>query len=395
MSASSSKPRIQQDRRFVNIGALSKQAPRAKVVLVPGAAAPILPLDLPDGLRGSAREKISQRVLQDQVGLTPENVEFRPFDIGASRSDWTHVIAANTEDIKSWRAAAGTACRAVLPDYLALPAAADIWTLSFADGILSARLGLEDGFSSEPDLAILQLKSALGRNAPKAVLPLTPLPPAVKALISQSDMVTLASTKDATRHQLPVPKVLGHGEERFDLRKDPRAARARLRRNVLPWAWPLAFGLVAAALWSAALWLEADKLRQAAQNNREEALGITREVFVPSGPILDIRAQTMSALSDLQSRASAQRQKTSPLDLFAQAIGVTGQQGSILDEMRYDAASGLVANLRLQDFASLDQLVLALGQAGLIATVVRSELDSETREVLAELALRKDTVDEQ
>lgn len=387
--ANVSKTPEQKNGGFVTVDSLSDKAAKSAIVLVPGVDVPILALDLPKGLRGSAREKVSQRLLQDQLGLGPDQIEFRPFDLGVGRSDWCNVIAANAADVADWRQKAGKKCRAILPDYLALPAAPDIWSLSFENDLLRVRIGLEDGFSCEAEMAELQLKEMLGAGAPKAVLRLTKLPDAISKFVSGIGVPILETPQEAKGHKLTIPRVLANGEERFDLLKDPRAERDRIRRQALPWVWSLAFGLVAASLWAAALWLEAGKLQEVAQSNRAEALAITRDIFVQTGPILDIRTQTAQALAGLQLRANDQRQKTSPMDLFSKAIQVLDRSAATINDMGFNGQTGLVASVKLRDFGALDDLVLSLEEQGIDASIARSELDSETREVLAELPLRR------
>ncbi len=100
----------------------SRTAPRGHVALVPGALVPLLTLDLPDRLRGQVREQVARRQVRDQLG-TQSTVEMRPFQLPGTAADWTRALVADADHLAGWRGAAGAGCRAVLPDYLALPAA--------------------------------------------------------------------------------------------------------------------------------------------------------------------------------------------------------------------------------------------------------------------------------
>ena len=50
----------------------------AHVAVVPGAQAPLLALELPDGLRGIARERVAQRQLVEQLSSRAEAFEMLP-----------------------------------------------------------------------------------------------------------------------------------------------------------------------------------------------------------------------------------------------------------------------------------------------------------------------------
>ena len=68
----------------------------AHVAVVPGAQAPLLALELPDGLRGIARERVAQRQLVEQLSSRAEAFEMLPFlPKGAKR--WTRVLVADAE----------------------------------------------------------------------------------------------------------------------------------------------------------------------------------------------------------------------------------------------------------------------------------------------------------
>lgn len=371
---------------FVRPG--DRTAPPGHVMLVPGALVPAIALDLPAGVRGLQRERIAERQLRDLMNLHPGEVDIRPLRDPADPQAWSRVLVADVARIAEWRRAAPAGCRSVLPDYLALPTAPGLWTLSHADGTVSARLGPQDGFSIEADLAELILSRALSGAAPRAVLWLGPRLAGIDALLGPSGCPVLSSVAAVAAAGLPAPQVLAHGEEGCDLRLDPQRERDRLNRLVLPWRWPLAAALVAVGLWCAALALETRQARVDAAGLRAEIAAAVRAGFVPEGPILDVRIQVSAALEAMRDRLRAQRARTSPLDLVARAAGALAAQGAEVDELAYSRAEGLGVDLRVPDFAAQEDLAAALRAAGLSVEIVESGLTSGGGEVRVTLVLR-------
>jgi len=161
--------------------------------------------------------------------------------------------------------------------------------------------------------------------------------------------------------------VLGHGELAADLRIDARAARHQLRRQLLPWGTAvLAAGLMV-GIWAVGEGLKLRELhreRAALQGNVEI---LVRDHFVPSGPLLDVRLQVSRALAARQAEITAGSGRVSPLLLIGQVADVMVGFGVQPEVLNYSQDAGLVLELRLEDFAALDQLVTALERAGLVA----------------------------
>ncbi len=357
------------------------------VALVPGAEVPLLTLDLPAGLRGSAREDVARRQLRDRIGAGDGTVELRPFHAPGDSDGWNRALVADAAQLRAWRDRAGKACQAVLPDYLALPAAKDLWVLRQENGSVQARLGPEDGFTADPELARLMLEQALDTvaAAPKALLLLDGADWA-ETLAAARDIAVIRDPAAAGGLGLATPVVLGHGELGFDLRADPRAARATLRRRVLPWRWPLMAGLVAAGLWGGAQFVATQRLEAEARDVQAETLAVIRESFVPTGPVLDIRTQVSRALADRQAAARDWQERISALMLFARAARVIGAGQAVSESYRYDD-TGLQAVLRLSDFAAAEALVAELRAAGLTVAVDDLRVSDGTSGVRAELRL--------
>mgnify|MGYP000406782954 CR=1 FL=1 len=116
-------------------------APRGRhVVLVPGEAVPLVALDLPDRLRGAAREQVAQRQLADLLGAEAGALQMRPYALDGNAEGWTHVLVTERAALDRWRGQVGKGCVAVLPDYLALPVDETSWTLAGTPDRLRARI---------------------------------------------------------------------------------------------------------------------------------------------------------------------------------------------------------------------------------------------------------------
>lgn len=363
--------------------------PGRHVVLVDGAEVPLLTLDLPAGLRGPAREDVARRQLRDRIGLVDGSVEMRPFFAPGAAEAWARVLVADGAQLAGWRAAAGAGCRAVLPDYLALPAAEGLWSVKIENGSVQARLGLEDGFSADPDLARRMLAQALEEEAvarPRAVL-LSGADAGIAALMAAQDVPVVGSSEELRALDLPAPVVLGHGELGFDLRADPRAARDRLRARLRPWRWPVLFGLLAAALWGAAQVVGARAIEAELRAEQAATLALVRAHFVPTGPVLDVRTQVARALSAERDAARDWQGRVSALTLFGQVARIVEGSAAVPVEFAFDR-DVLTAVLRLGDFAAAETLVAALRANGLRVDVADLRVSDGESGVRAELQVR-------
>ncbi|MCD9149791.1 type II secretion system protein GspL [Pseudophaeobacter flagellatus] len=401
------------------------------VITVPGSQIPLLRLALPPGLRGQAREQVAKRQLADQTGLGQNSLSLRPFmpqqtDPIRSRQtrgldSWTRVLAGDSDWLHSLQELPG---RAVLPDYLTLPTAAGVWSLTLeqivAPGpavppaaqpgphpvlqsgagsaatlpLLVARLGPGDGFSARPALGLAMLHQALQAapsTPPQAILwlgpPEAPELAEITAVARAHDIALIHSPEEAKALDLPRPERFAHGELACDLRHNPMAARARLAAAVLPWRWPLLAACLAAGLWAAGQWIELTRISAeiAAQTARNQAL--VRAHFVPSGPVLDARLQVSRALADLQRNSAAAGAHFDPLDLTGRLAQKVAAAGLRPDLLSYRAGEGLLLALRLPDFAAADQLAATLRAAQLSPSLTKSRVDEARRGVYVEFVI--------
>ena len=379
-----------QTTEFVRLGAGATTPGARQVALVPGAEVPVLTLELPERLRGQAREQVARRQLRDRIVLDPAQVEMRPFHAQGRAEAWTRVLVADADLVTGWRAAAGPACQAVLPDYLALPTTEALWTVTTTDQEVVARLGPTDGFAAAPDVAARMIQQALHSTEtppPKALLRLGAPIPAIEALVLARNIPVITTAQEARALGLADPQVLAHGELQFDLRLDPQAARARVRQKVLPWRWPILIGLVAAGLFAATELISISRFTQEERQVRSDTLAMVRESFVPVGPILDIRTQVSRALATRRAQTASWGGRVAPLDLLGQAAGGIMAHSAAPELISYSPAEGLVLVLRVANFAAAEDLLQALQAEGLGVEQSDARVSDSQQGVRVELRL--------
>ena len=236
---------------FRHVGDVGSPVSGPFVMLVPGAEVPLLSLDLPPGLRGPAREKVARLQICDKIGLPTGQLDIRPYLAAGSKDSWRSILLANKSRLIEWRGnalAKSAGCLAMIPDYLALPAAPDIWTIQTQGDHVLARMGVDDGFAAEAGLAMVQLQSAAAHDAPKAVLRLGSELPALDAMLAGLNLPVVTDDAGLKRLGLSMPTPLEYGEARYDLRHNPEEAIDRLRGQLRGWVLPLVLALVAMAV---------------------------------------------------------------------------------------------------------------------------------------------------
>lgn len=345
------------------------------VATVPGTLAPLVPLDLPGALRGAARARVARRQLRDAYGGADSGIDARPARLGDASERWQAVLVVATQTRLDWArkaAAAGPLCRAILPDYLALPAARDLWVIEAAGPLIRARLGLEDGFSAEPDLALALLQGSAAKAPPRAVLRLGALAPELDAWLAEEGLPVCLDPAGLAVHGIAPPQRFAHGEFALDLARDPDAERAGMRRVLRQVGIAAGLGLAGLTGWIAAALLETSDLRAQGLAYRQNSERILREVVIPTGPILDIRAQVSRLIEDLHKARAEAAAVARPLDVLRQAGLVLAEHDATITRVSYQPAAGLVIDLQLADFAALDALVADLRAGGTELRVAQS-----------------------
>ncbi|MDJ0630534.1 MAG: type II secretion system protein GspL [Rhodobacter sp.] len=329
------------------------------VAVVPGADVPLLPLDLPEKLRGIARERVGRRMLTEQLGLPMTELEVRPFAPKGKPGQWTRALVGEAQRLQDWRAQLAKGCIALVPDYLALPCAAEVWTIETAGETVSARLGIEDGFSAEPDLAEALLAEAADRGKPRAVLRLGEAHGPLDALIDGLGMPVYGDPAELAKDGNAKPLRWTDATRGIDLKEPPSVDFDRLRSGMRRWRAPVLAAVLAVAAFLGSVVVETHQLQAERQRDQGLAQGLVREHFVPSGPILDMRAQVTAAVQAAD-QAPDEAVEIDPLVLFQTAAPyLTGDRIS-LRAISYRGDTGLVASVEIGDFAGLDQLVADL-----------------------------------
>jgi len=367
---------------------------RAKLCLVDGALAPVLKLDLPDRLRGQAREQVARRMLRDQIGFDETRDEMHPLpDTQTNHKAWDRVIVTDTGLANTWRAQAGSSCRGLLPDYLSLPYGAGIWTVrrvGVGEGErIVARTGPVDGFTTDAGLARRMMARALAEAStpPRAVFWQGDGEVPGEEIFAQEQIEILTSKQALAASGLSVLSQARDPAHLVDLRRDPKAVRARLARRVLPWRLPLLVALLGAVLWSGAQWRATRALEVAAQVYRADSIELVRAGLVPNGPILDLRAQVSRALAGARAAQGAQVRDVSALAVTARVAEVLFGAGARVNALAYNRSDGLSAFLQVDDFAAADDLVDQLVRAGLSVTIVASRSSGQGTGVQMDLRI--------
>ena len=341
---------------------LGEAAPRRRgdfVALVPGALAPVFSLDLPPRVSGPARLAIARRQLVDRLGSTAETLELHP--LGTGRAPWTRLVAVAPDTAREWRAdplLSDRRCRALVPDYLALPGAEGHAVISASDGIVRVRLGLSDGFTAPAELAATLLAPALAEAAISHVVTSGDLPGDLSALLGTY------ATAEATALAPALPDI--------DLRRGPEAEASGLARNLLAWTLPL--GLAAAAAIVAAVQITAQtaELRRETAAIRAETTELLRQGLIPSAPILDIEAQVSRRMAEL----SVAPDGPGPLDvLHAAAVSLDASDARV-QSVTFDGG-GMTLVVRAPDFAAVEAATAGLREAGLPASANRARATSD------------------
>ncbi|MEO1362288.1 MAG: hypothetical protein AAFU86_00755 [Pseudomonadota bacterium] len=376
------------DHRFVRLEEAAHARPN-QIALVPGAAVPALALDLPAGVAGHAREQIAKRQLQDRMGLSPDTIDMRPLGAGQA-GGWQVALISDPAQVAGWRDRAGQV-RGLLPDYLALPTSAGLWTVAQSGGTTCVRCGPDDGFSATAPLALAQLETRLqdADRHPSVILRLGDGPKGLDALADAHGIPVVTDPGAVAKAGgIAAPKVLGFGEMGCDLMRDPALTRTRLRRTLRAWALPVVLGALTAGLWAAADTAETQRLVAERQSIAQATQGIVRARFVPEGPILDVRAQVSQAMADLTAAAAPSEPALTALDLFARAGPVLSASGSVLEQVSSPDGVRLDVAVRVPDFAAADALQAALAAGQMDVTLIEARVTDQGGGVRASVQLR-------
>ena len=341
------------------------------VTLIPGAHAPLLPVNLPEKLVGIARERVAERQLQENLSVTSGSIEMRPF-LPKGIRQFQSALVVETGLAESWRKELRPGCLAVLPDYLALPVAPGLWAVEVVDDSVVVRLGPEDGFAAEAQLALALLTVA---PAPKAVLRSGDAQAAIDGFLAGFGVPVLDDAAKLKKAGF-TPMRWADAAGGIDLKEPPSVAFDRLRTRILRWRTPAIFAVLAISAWLGSLAYETRTLRTDAALNKQRTLDLVQQYFVPSGPILDVRAQVSAAAESLRTPKMIEIDTVPPLVQFQIAAPFLTADTLRLVAVSYRDDTGLVTAIEAADFAVLDQMIADLQDSGFLV----EQLDSRAQQ---------------
>ncbi len=342
------------------------------LALVPGAEAPLLRVDLPDRLRGLARERVAVRQLTEALALPKTAAELHPFAPQGKMAAFGGLVVVEMSTARGWREALRPGCIAVLPDYLALPCIPQVWTVETGGDGVSVRLGETDGFTAEHGLALRLLAAA---GTPRAVLRLGPPESSLDDFLAGLDAPVFDTPQALASSGAGKPVRWSAAAGGVDLSAAPSALYDRLGVALARWRWPVLAASAALAAYLGSVVLETGHLREEAVRAAEHTRGLVRQHFVPEGPILNIRAQVQAA-ADASAQPATVASEVPALIQLQRAAPILARDGLTLQSAEYRADTGLVTALSAPDFASLDALVAELRADGYLVEVLDSRSQS-------------------
>lgn len=349
----------------------------AFVALVPGQDAPILRVSLPDSLKGQARFEVAARQVSDRTGQSPAHILLRAVENG--QEPWSSMVVAARSKVAAWRDQLGKAqgrVRALLPDYLALPASNGLWVLDVEATVMRARLGIRDGFSAEPMLALdlLRLAAQDPATRPRAVLVMGARKPALDAVLAQElPDVRIETRPEALPSELH-PASFAHGELALDLARDTETRAANLGAGLRRALLPVLLGLLGAGGWLAAVTMETQQDRTVAAELRAGTRQAAQRDLLGTVPIIDLQAQVNRALRAASADQGPSETGWSGLDLLHRASAAFAEtsEAQVTSLLFADGTDGLSADVIATSFQALDDLQAALRAQGIDVAVTRS-----------------------
>ena len=353
----------------------------AHVVLLPGEQVPLLPVDLPEKLRGGARERVAERQIVEQLSIQRDHFEMHPFATNGSKN-WARVAVVDSGLATAWRHSFGRGAIGAVPDFMALPAAEGLWAIEVVDDKLRARLGPDDGFAAEADIALVQLADL---PPPKAILRLGDPHEEIDAFLDGLNARKLSNPKGLKAAGFPVldwAKATGG----LNLKNPPSAAQDRLGVAIKRWRLGVVAAILAAAAWVGNVVMQTRDVQSVLNRDKTLIESLVREHFLPSGPILDVRAQVSAVVDAAKTPDVVEVQTIPALDQFQIAAGILTRDGTKVLVAAWRPETGLELELEAADFTTLDDVIAALQDTDFLV----EQLDSRAQQsggVVAKLRL--------
>ena len=366
--------------------------PGTFLATVPGEKVVCHAVALPRKAAIPTRRAIAERQVQDLLSEPMEALELHQIKAGRQVAPWSRVAAWDAELATRARARLvdfGARCKALVPDYFALPWEDDAWVMQAEGPRLVVRLDVGRGFAAHHEVAIALLRL---ESRPPARIVLYGAPSAEV----HDDLAKMGAElvpKAETAPPSPTPVPWGYKGFPLDLREDRAATVARLTSGLWRWAAIMVLALVGGSAVTAAQLAELAQAREARALAMAAVTGLARETFLPTGPILDVRAQVGRVLASLESASEAtETVPTEMLALLRQTGPVLLEAGAELRSVRIGAApaagqAALEVTLDAASFEALDALVAALRAAGFEVEVPQSAV-IETGATRARLLFR-------
>ncbi|WP_209427903.1 type II secretion system protein GspL [Pararhodobacter sp. SW119] len=349
------------------------------IALAPGMDVIALTVSLPSTLRGRAREEVAIRQVYDRLSAKPGSLRVYPLALPGAVDGWTSTLVANEDFITEWQRRLGSAsarCRAILPDYLSLPFAPGLWTITVSSemgrAVVQVRFGAADGFSAETELAIFALTRARATlPAPEAVLCIGPVAPTVETAL---DGLPLVQSSQALPKDKAPAGVLQLGEEVLDLRKHPvHHGRTVFAKRVRRLRWPLSLFALGALAWAASIEFDVQRYRATADSINEEIMVVVRRDFQLSGSIIDVRIQVEREIERLRRQTTLPYKGNEILEKFREISHVlAGYDDLEIVSAVLIEGEGISLNLLTPDFITLDRITARLREMEGELSILRS-----------------------
>lgn len=354
--------------------------PAGAVASIPGVDFPLLNIDLPAGLRGATRQAVARQQIVGGLGLDTNANELHPLS-PKRNAGWSRAILGERAALDKWRMAAQSLSnkpRAILPDYLTLPAGRGLLVITHSGDNVVARIGTQDGFAAEPALAATMLENLISAQSPDAVLALAELPSDILNVLNQAGLTVFHDGEALVSAGYPRPVRFGHGELSADLSQSDQAQIDRTVRSIKAWFAPVALGIAAFGVWATATQLGTARMQDEAAALRRGAAALAGEVLLPGEPILDLRRQVAARLDKLALAAQFDtRALLPPLDILRVASGLSDLGGVDVRLAEFQVETGLKLEIEAPDFAALENAIAQLRASGLEARIGQS---SSTRD---------------
>ena len=320
---------------------------RDHVLAIDGAEAPLMPVDLPPRLKGEARLRVARQQIADRLGVAPATIAVMAAGPGR---DWTHVAVIDRARLAALAETADRRCRAILPDYLTLPLDGDRAVIAVNGDTLMVRFGASEGFSAPLSVAPVVLARALDAARPTSVAIGKGVPDAVASVLRAAGI----GTQDA---EIVTDRI---AKPPFDLRDALASSDVSDGFRI----WLLAAGIAFAAfgLWAAGVLIETRAVTAELDRVRGETEQVLRRGLIPSGPLLDVRAQVTRAMSG--TAEDAPRDDMAGLALLAQVTRLVFERGVAVDGIELDPDL-LRISVTAPDFDAAEALADDFRAAGL------------------------------